>query len=53
MTESTMNGLTRLFPDVAPGGFPAANHYEIEESRQAVEESRREQGIGERIERID
>lgn len=51
--ESTMDGLTNLYPGLSPGGYVIVDDYGWENCRAAVEDFRREQGIGEPIERID
>ena len=51
--ESTMDGLVNLYPKLSPGGFLIIDDYGWENCRQAVDDYRREHGIGEAIERID
>jgi len=51
--ESTMDGLTNLYPQLAPGGYLIVDDYGWENCRQAVEDYRSEHGISEPIERID
>ena len=51
--ESTMDGLTNLYPQLSPGGFLIVDDYGWENCRQAVEDYRAEHGISEPIERID
>ncbi len=51
--ESTMDGLSNLYPQLSPGGFLIVDDYGWENCRQAVEDYRREHAITEPIERID
>jgi O-methyltransferase len=51
--ESTMDGLTNLYPQLAPGGFMIIDDFGWDNCRQAVEDYRAEHGITEPIERID
>jgi O-methyltransferase len=51
--ESTMDGLTNLYPQLQPGGFLIVDDYDFENCRAAVEDYRHEHGISEPIERID
>jgi SAM-dependent methyltransferase len=51
--ESTMDGLTHLYPALAPGGFLIVDDYGWENCRQAVEDYRSEHSITAPIERID
>jgi hypothetical protein len=51
--ESTMDGLTNLYPGLAVGGFMIIDDYGWDNCRQAVEDFRHEHGISEPIERID
>jgi len=54
MYGSTMDGLTNLYPGLAPGGFLIVDdYYSIEECRQAVTDFRSDQGIEEPIQQID
>jgi O-methyltransferase len=53
MYESTMDGLTNLYPGLQPGGFLVIDDYDVWECRQAVEDFRRNEGITESIEKID
>src|SRR5262249_5679025 len=51
--ESTMDGLTNLYPQLAVGGFLIVDDWSIDACRQAVEDYRAEHGIEEPIETID
>ncbi|MDQ4067945.1 MAG: TylF/MycF family methyltransferase [Actinomycetota bacterium] len=52
--ESTMDALRPLYPKVSPGGFVVIDDYGcVPACRQAVDEFRAENGIGEPMERID
>lgn len=51
--ESTMDGLQNLYPSLAPGGFLIVDDYGFDNCRAAVEDYRREHGIGEEIVEID
>jgi len=51
--ESTMDGLTNLYPQLSPGGYLIVDDFGWENCRQAVEDYRAEHGITEPIERID
>jgi O-methyltransferase len=51
--ESTMDGLTNLYPQLSPGGFLIVDDYGWENCRQAVEDYRAEHGITAEIERVD
>ena len=51
--ESTMDGLTNLYPQLAPGGYLIVDDFGWENCRKAVEDYRAEHGISEPIERID
>ncbi len=51
--ESTMDGLTNLYPQLSPGGFLIVDDYGWENCRQAVEDYRSAHGITAPIERID
>jgi len=51
--ESTMDGLTNLYPQLSPGGFLIVDDFGWENCRAAVEDFRREHSITEPIERID
>jgi O-methyltransferase len=51
--ESTMDGLTNLYPQLSPGGFLIVDDYGWVNCRRAVEDYRAEQGIDEPIEEID
>jgi len=54
MYESTMDGLSNLYPKLSPGGFVIIDDYGcIDSCRQAVHEYRERNGIGEEIHRID
>ena len=47
--ESTMDGLTNLYPKLSVGGFLIIDDYSIPACRQAVEDYRTEHGIDEPI----
>jgi O-methyltransferase len=51
--ESTMDGLTNLYPGLSIGGFMIIDDYGWDNCRQAVEDYREEHAIEEPIERID
>jgi len=51
--ESTMDGLTNLYPRLSPGGFLIVDDYGWENCRRAVEDFRTEHGVTEPIEEID
>ncbi len=51
--ESTMDGLTNLYPRLSPGGFLIVDDYGWENCRRAVEDFRAEHGITEPVEEID
>jgi len=51
--ESTMDGLTNLYPNLSPGGFMIIDDYGWDNCREAVEDYRREHGITEPITEID
>ena len=51
--ESTMDGLTNLYPQLSPGGFLIVDDYGWVNCRKAVEDYRAEHGISEPIEEID
>jgi O-methyltransferase len=51
--ESTIDGLTNLYPGLSPGGYLIVDDYGWDNCRAAVEDYRREHGINEPIERID
>ena len=51
--ESTMDGLTHLYPRLSPGGFLIVDDYGWDNCREAVEDYRREHGIDEPITEID
>lgn len=51
--ESTMDGLSNLYPSLSPGGYLIVDDFGWENCRAAVEYFRREHGITEPIERID
>lgn len=54
MYESTMDGLTSLYPKVSPGGYVIVDDYgAIRACRQAVQDYRDEHGITEEIVKID
>jgi O-methyltransferase len=54
MYESTMDGLTNLYPKLSPGGYLIVDDYgAIEGCRKAVEDYRRANGILEPIQSID
>ena len=53
MYESTMDGLTNLYPGLAPGGFLIVDDYGLPPCREAVEDYRREHGITEKVHKID
>ena len=51
--ESTMDGLTNLYPKLSVGGFLIIDDYSIPACRQAVEDYRTEHGIDEPIKTVD
>lgn len=51
--ESTMDGLTNLYPNLSPGGFLIIDDYGWDNCREAVTDFRREHGISEPIVEID
>jgi hypothetical protein len=51
--ESTWDALTALYPKLSPGGFVIVDDYYFQSCRQAVEDFRRQHGIGEPIQDID
>lgn len=51
--ESTMDGLTNLYPQLSPGGFLIVDDFGWENCRKAVEDYRSEHGITAPIQRID
>jgi O-methyltransferase len=52
--ESTMDGLTNLYPGLSPGGFLIVDDYvNLASCRQAVDDFRRAEGIEEPIQEID
>ena len=54
MYESTMDALRNLYPSLSPGGFVIVDDYgAVEACRQAVQDFRRDQAVGEPLERID
>jgi O-methyltransferase len=54
MYESTMDGLTCLYPKLSPGGYLIADDYgAVRGCRQAVEDYRQTQGITDPIQPID
>ena len=53
MYESTMDGLTNLYPGLAPGGFLIVDDYALPPCLEAVEDYRREHGITEKVHKID
>jgi hypothetical protein len=54
MYESTMDGLTYLYPNLSPGGYIVIDDYwGVQACRQAVHAYRTQHGITEPIERID
>lgn len=53
MYESTMDGLTNLYPGLAPGGFLIVDDYSIEACRRAVHDFRSAENIEEPLERVD
>lgn len=54
MYESTMDGLTHLYPNLSPGGYVVIDDYwGVEACREAVHAYRDEHGIREPIQRID
>lgn len=54
MYESTMDGLTNLYPKLQPGGFLIVDDYGcVPGCRQAVEDYRKQHGITEPIQTID
>ena len=53
MYESTMDGLTNLYPQLSVGGFLIVDDYGYEPCRQAVADYREANGIDEPIEAID
>jgi hypothetical protein len=53
MYESTMDGLTNLYPRLSVGGFLIVDDYEYEPCRRAVADYREANGIDEPIEPID
>jgi len=53
MYESTMDGLTNLYPQLSPGGFLIVDDYEYEPCHRAVTDYRERNGIDEPIEAID
>jgi O-methyltransferase len=54
MYESTMDALTHLYPNLAPGGYLIIDDYwGVEACRRAVHDYRDEQGLHEPIKRID
>lgn len=54
MYESTMDGLTHLYPNLSRGGYLIVDDYgAVDACRQAVDDFRRSQGITEEIKTID
>lgn len=54
MYESTMDGLTHLYPKLSPSGFVIVDDYgSVPACRQAVEDYRKAKGIREEIQRVD
>jgi hypothetical protein len=53
MYESTMDGLVNLYEGLSPGGFLLIDDFALPPCREAVEDFRRERGIGEPIETVD
>lgn len=51
--ESTLDGLTHLYPRLEVGGYLIVDDFGFENCRAAVEDFRRDHGIREEIERID
>jgi O-methyltransferase len=51
--ESTMDGLTNLYPRLAVGGYLIVDDFGFPNCRAAVEDYRRAEGITEPIERVD
>lgn len=51
--ESTIDGLRHLYPQLSVGGYLIVDDFGFDNCRTAVEDYRREHGIGEEIERID
>lgn len=53
MYESTMDGLTNLYPGLSPGGYLIADDYGFPACRQAIDDYREAHGISEEIRAID
>jgi len=54
MYESTMDGLSNLYPKLSPGGFLIVDDYgSVDACKEAVHDYRREHAVTEPIERID
>jgi hypothetical protein len=54
MYESTMDGLTHLYPNLSVGGYLIVDDYgAVDACRQAVDDFRRAQGITEEIQTVD
>ncbi len=53
MYGSTMDALVNLYDGLSTGGFLIIDDFVLQPCRQAVEDFRRDRGIGEPIERID
>ncbi len=51
--ESTIDGLTSLYPQLSLGGWLIVDDFGFDNCRAAVEDYRREHGITEEIQRID
>lgn len=50
---STMDALVNLYPKLSPGGFVIVDDYSTDSCREAVEDFRREHGIGDPIITVD
>lgn len=51
--ESTMDGLTNLYPQLAPGGFLIVDDFGFPNCREAIEDYRRDNGIDAEITEVD
>ena len=51
--ESTMDGLTNLYPQLSPGGFLIIDDYGFDNCREAVEDYRRDNGVDAPVTEVD
>ncbi|MDX6691169.1 MAG: O-methyltransferase [Solirubrobacteraceae bacterium] len=53
MYQSTMDGLTHLYPRLSPGGYLVVDDYAVDACRRAVDDYREANGVPEPLQKID